>query len=80
IFVKNNSSQAVDCFVSKYSNANGDDAWFRLAAGASDTWGRGDGWELVAFKVAGSNDVHGPRGGVYVRTGSSMTYSKFDLI
>jgi hypothetical protein len=68
IFVKNDTSSAIDCFVSKYTNKNGSDDWFTLQPGAGDTWQRNDGWELVAFR-------HGTdRSGVYVKTGASIVF------
>jgi hypothetical protein len=69
IFVRNKSSEQVECFVTKFSNDKGDDSWYPLGAGKGDAWTRGEpGWELVAFKY--KND----RAGVYVKGGSVVTF------
>jgi hypothetical protein len=68
IFVKNNTSHAIWCFVSKYSGGN--DEWFKLEPGKGDSWNRGDGrWELVAFQYCDD------RAGVYVKAGSVVTFN-----
>jgi hypothetical protein len=68
-FVKNNSTDTIECFVSKYTNDKGSDGWYTLEAGKGDTWARGDGWELIAFKYKGD------RHGVYVKTGQVVTFN-----
>jgi len=75
IFVKNDSKQSIDCFVSKWTNGSGDDNWFPLAPGRADIWGRNDGWELVAFKDGNNN-----RAGRYIRTGSAVIFRSLDNI
>ncbi|KAI0631126.1 hypothetical protein C8Q77DRAFT_1159828 [Trametes polyzona] len=69
IIVVNASSSPCQVFVSKYSGGN--DNWFTLAPGQSDSWAR-DGWELVAFKSGDAN--YNDRAGVYVRANSTITY------
>jgi hypothetical protein len=72
IFVRNKFSDDVECFVTKFSSAEGDDSWYTLSPGQSDAWKRGNpGWELVAFQY--KND----RAGVYVKGGSVVNF--YDL-
>ncbi|KAI0666530.1 hypothetical protein C8Q78DRAFT_983646 [Trametes maxima] len=75
IIVVNKSSAPISVFVSKYSNSKGDDAWFTLGPGASDTWGR-SGWELVAFKNHDDSD----RAGVYVHANHAVTFNSLHSI
>ncbi|KAI0807573.1 hypothetical protein C8Q74DRAFT_1228096 [Fomes fomentarius] len=75
IIVINASNEEISSFISKYSNSNGDDNWFKVAAGGRDSWGRGS-WELVAFKNA--NNTY--RAGVYVPVNSTVTFHSFTNI
>ncbi|KAI0644561.1 hypothetical protein C8Q79DRAFT_780337 [Trametes meyenii] len=75
IIVVNKSSAPISVFVSKYSNSKGDDSWFTLGPGASDTWGR-SGWELVAFKNHDDSD----RAGVYVHANHAVTFNSLHSI
>ncbi|KAL0565981.1 hypothetical protein V5O48_016034 [Marasmius crinis-equi] len=75
IIVRNMSNQDINVFVSKYSNKSGDDNWFALKAGASDSWDR-SGWELVAFK----NGNDSQRAGVYIQANKSVTFRSFQDI
>ena len=70
IIVVNNSSAAIHVFVSKYSNSNGSDEWYTIAAGKRDSWAR-SGWELVAFKNANDTD----RAGTYVPVNSEVVFT-----
>ena len=70
IIVVNNSSSAIHVFVSKYSNSNGSDEWYTIAAGKRDSWAR-SGWELVAFKNANDTD----RAGRYVPVNSEVVFT-----
>ena len=70
IIVVNNSSAAIHVFVSKYSNSNGSDEWYTIAAGKRDSWAR-SGWELVAFKNANDTD----RAGKYVPVNSEVVFT-----
>ena len=70
IIVVNNSSPAIHVFVSKYSNSNGSDEWYTIAAGKRDSWAR-SGWELVAFKNANDTD----RAGRYVPVNSEVVFT-----
>jgi hypothetical protein len=75
IFVRNKFSEQVECFVTKFSNDKGDDSWYKLGAGVSDSWARGEpGWELVAFRVGNE------RAGVYVKGGSVVTFHNLKKI
>lgn len=75
IIVINSSSSHILVFVSKYSNPQGYDDWFKLAPGHRDSWSRSD-WELVAFKDDNDTD----RAGVYVRVNSCVTFKSFKEI
>ncbi|KJA23129.1 hypothetical protein HYPSUDRAFT_86997 [Hypholoma sublateritium FD-334 SS-4] len=44
------------CFVTKYTNSGGSDDWFAIGV-AEQSWARGPGWELVAFRN-GTADSH----------------------
>ena len=70
IIVVNNSSAAIHVLVSKYSNSNGSDEWYTIAAGKRDSWAR-SGWELVAFKNANDTD----RAGRYVPVNSEVVFT-----
>ena len=70
IIVVNNSPAAIHVFVSKYSNSNGSDEWYTIAAGKRDSWAR-SGWELVAFKNANDTD----RAGKYVPVNSEVVFT-----
>ena len=70
IIVVNNSSSAIHVFVSKYSNSNGSDEWYTIAAGKRDSWAR-SGWELVAFKNANDTD----RAGKYVPANTEVVFT-----
>ncbi|KAI0770934.1 hypothetical protein BD413DRAFT_613466 [Trametes elegans] len=70
IIVHNASSGAIHAFVSKYTNDKGSDDWFTIGAGQRESWGRNQGWELVAFKNEGDTE----RAGVYVSVDSIVTY------
>ena len=70
IIVVNNSSAAIHVFVSKYTNSNGSDEWYTIAAGQRDTWSR-SGWELVAFKNANDTD----RAGKYVPANTEVVFT-----
>ncbi len=70
IIVVNNSSSPIQVFVSKYSNSNGNDDWFTIAAGKRDSWSR-NGWELVAFK--NGNDTN--RAGKYVPVDTEVVFT-----
>ena len=70
IIVVNNSSAAIHVFVSKYTNSNGSDEWYTIAAGKRDSWAR-SGWELVAFKNANDTD----RAGTYVPVNSEVVFN-----
>jgi hypothetical protein len=73
IIVVNNSTSAINCFVSKYSNSKGDDSWFSIPpTGGRLSWTR-SGWELVAFK--NSNDTQ--RGGIYIPASAIVTFRSF---
>jgi hypothetical protein len=63
IRVVNKSGSSIDAFVSKYNGGNDD--WFALSPGDSDTWTRGGGWELVAFRKPGT-DSNSQRAGKYI--------------
>lgn len=76
IIVENRSSGTIYTFVSKYTDSKGDDSWFKLTSGASDSWARNKGWELVAFK-----DEHDTRReGVYVPVDKKVTFYNLDDI
>ena len=77
VFVVNQSASPVDCFVSKYTS-DGDDSWFTLPASGSDTWNRGSGWELVAFRNPNSGN-NPPRAGRYVQIGGGNTITFHDF-
>ncbi|KAF5346494.1 hypothetical protein D9756_010098 [Leucocoprinus leucothites] len=69
IFVKNYSSEEIDCFVSQYSRSEGSDSWFPLDPQQGDAWARkSGGWELVAFRRRDSGE-NAPRAGKYVAVG-----------
>ncbi|KAI0654350.1 hypothetical protein C8Q70DRAFT_1027673 [Cubamyces menziesii] len=73
--VVNNSSAPVYAFVSKYSYAQGSDAWYSIPAGAADVWAR-DNWELIAFTIGDDN-----RAGVYVKVNKTVIYNSIsDLV
>jgi hypothetical protein len=63
IRVANKSGSPIDIFVSKYNGGNDD--WFQIANGDSDTWTRDGGWELVAFRKPGT-DSSAQRAGKYI--------------
>jgi hypothetical protein len=72
----NKSGEAVQAFVSKYTNSNGDDKWFDLGAnGGRDSWSR-EGWEAVGFK----NKDDTRRAGIYVPKGAVVIFRSFDNI
>ena len=75
IIVVNNSSAAIHVFVSKYTNSNGSDEWYTIAAGKRDTWSR-SGWELVAFK----NEDDSMRAGVYIPINKKVVFYSFNNI
>ena len=70
IIVANNSAEKISAFVSKYTNSNGSDEWYTIAAGKRDTWSR-SGWELGAFKNANDTD----RAGRYVPVNSEVDFT-----
>jgi hypothetical protein len=75
IFVRNKSSEEVECFITNFTNSKGDDNWCKLGAGKGDAWVRGEpGWELVAFRV--KND----RAGVYVKVGTVVNFHNLKKI
>ncbi len=57
----NASGEDVYCFVTRFNG--GSDELFKVRAGYRDSWGRRNGWELVAFTDADDTT----RAGVYVR-------------
>lgn len=59
----NASREDVYCFVTRFNG--GSDEWFKVRAGYRDSWGRRNGWELVAFTDA--DDCHHTCGGVRSR-------------
>ena len=71
--VVNNSGNDVHAFVSNWTNSDGDESWFRLAAGSRDSWDR-NGWECVGFKSVG--DTH--RAGKYIPVDRTVTFHGFD--
>ena len=75
IIVINKSSSSISAFVSKWTNNNGDEKWFTLAAGARDSWSRG-GWECVGFK----NGTDTKRDGKYVPVDSTVVFHDFGHI
>jgi len=78
--VVNKSNQAVNVFVSKF-NRSGDDDWFKLEAGAKDSWGADGGknvWEVVAFQDPSNKET--VRSGRYVRVDSTIVFHSFDNI
>ncbi|KAJ6539559.1 hypothetical protein B0H19DRAFT_1078610 [Mycena capillaripes] len=67
-FVINNlSPRNIKCFIS--ANSRGDSAWFKIAAGQSDTWGR-NGWEAIAVK---SEDGKERKGEFFDNKGARVT-------
>lgn len=48
----------VQCFVSKYTNDNGSDKWFAIGV-TPQSWSRGPGWELVAFRTTADSKRRG---------------------
>jgi hypothetical protein len=82
VFVINKSSEAIECFISKYTNSKGSDEWYKLnGPDGSDTWDRGAGWELVAFRRPASG-INPPRAGVYIyiQGGKTVTFYNFGNI
>lgn len=71
IIVINASREDVYCFVTRFNG--GSDEWFKVRAGYRDSWGRRNGWELVAFTDADDTT----RAGVYVRVNSIVTFRSF---
>ncbi|KAK6544805.1 hypothetical protein TWF694_001487 [Orbilia ellipsospora] len=78
IRIVNETSTPVEVFVSKYNG--GDDHWFNLPAGGSDTWtreeGAGGGWEVAAFRDGFDTN----RVGRYVRVNSKVVFKGFDEV
>ena len=67
---------STQCSVSKSTNtSNGSDLWYDINSTAQ-SWARGTGWELVAFKNAHDTT----RAGVYVRVDSTVTFNDFNNI
>jgi hypothetical protein len=62
ITVINQSGQTISVFVSKYTEQDGSDDWFKIQPNAQETWKR-KGWELVAISFEPNDD----RQGVYIK-------------
>lgn len=62
ISVINQSGETISVFVSKYTDQNGSDEWFKIQPNAQESWKR-TGWELVAISFSPDDD----RRGVYVK-------------
>ncbi|RPD67411.1 hypothetical protein L227DRAFT_23765 [Lentinus tigrinus ALCF2SS1-6] len=71
IIVVNSSSSPIWVFVSKYTNDNGSDQWYKLEPGQRDSWSR-NGWEAVGFKNVQDTD----RAGTYVRVNNVMWWEE----
>jgi hypothetical protein len=69
--VKNLSSLKIEVFISKYSG--GDDNWYSIQPGATETWGR-NGWELIAIKFPDQD-----RRGAYCKPVNVTVYGKDDI-
>lgn len=67
ISVHNQTAGPISCFISKYSNTQGDDSWFVIPAGGVEVWRRRS-WEVVAFKNAGDT----ARVGSYLKMDHNM--------
>jgi len=79
--VANKSNQAVNVFVSKFNRKSGDDNWFKLEAGAKESWGAEGGknvWEVVAFQDPSHKET--VRSGRYVQVDSTIVFHSFDNI
>jgi len=60
--VINQSGETISVFVSKYTEQDGSDSWFKIQPNAQETFKR-KGWELVAVSFDPDDD----RRGVYVK-------------
>ncbi|KZP16714.1 hypothetical protein FIBSPDRAFT_865682 [Athelia psychrophila] len=76
ITIRNQSSFAVEVFVTTYENG-GDDKWYTLEAGHQDTWGREKGWEVVGFK---SNHALDKRTALYTKADSILIFKDFNNV
>ncbi|KAH6897812.1 hypothetical protein BKA70DRAFT_1116107 [Coprinopsis sp. MPI-PUGE-AT-0042] len=68
----------IEVFVSKYSNSNGSDEWYKVApdftSRSADTWNR-TGWEVVVFKDPST----GKRRGWYLKGEGTLQLTFYGL-
>ncbi|KAG7094307.1 hypothetical protein E1B28_007909 [Marasmius oreades] len=77
VYIRNESGNNMQTFVSKLSHDSGSDNWFVVSASFEDDahakWNRSNhGWEVIAFK-----DDHNKRVGFYVDLQNVTTYVTF---
>ncbi|KAG7088913.1 hypothetical protein E1B28_012858 [Marasmius oreades] len=77
VYIRNESGDNMQTFVSKLSHNSGDDSWFVVSASFEDDaharWNRSNhGWEVIAFK-----DDNNKRVGFYVDLRNVTTYVTF---
>ncbi|KAF9457878.1 hypothetical protein BDZ94DRAFT_160844 [Collybia nuda] len=73
IFVSNETTQKIQCFISNYTYPEGGDRWYDIGPGFDNQGWYRPGWEVVAFK----NEADTQRVGFYIDNTKRTTEIRF---